>query len=324
MVGKFFPFHKGHQYLIDTAMYECEKVTVLVCSLPGDSIPGYWRYKWVSEQYTNTNVSVKWSKDILPQYPKEDKNFWEIWNKVALRNAPNLTHIYSSERYGKIWAQKLNVKYRNVDIDRRTFPISGTKCRNNIFENWDMLNEKTQKDIGLKICFVGAESTGKSTISKRIAEELNLPWVREYGREYCDKLIEKDGLDDYELTPRDFRRIAEKQSELIRIPSKVKILDTDIVSTAMWYNLMIGDSNVYIEKIASYSLNTIYVLIDHNCIEWEDDGTRKHKERREWQQKWTIDFLNECGKEYVLFNDVDIIDEFIKDMIDDRKRKISY
>ncbi|MFM5949399.1 MAG: AAA family ATPase, partial [Novosphingobium sp.] len=35
----------------------------------------------------------------------------------------------------------------------------------------------------IRICFHGAESTGKSVLAETLGRELGLPWVPEYGRE---------------------------------------------------------------------------------------------------------------------------------------------
>ena len=37
-----------------------------------------------------------------------------------------------------------------------------------------------------RICLHGAESTGKSVLAEKLAAELRLPWVPEYGREYAE------------------------------------------------------------------------------------------------------------------------------------------
>jgi len=312
IIGKFYPFHLGHQYLMDTAISESKSVTILVCSLNSESIPGYLRYKWVSEHYKNNNkVKVYWVNEHLPQSPEEHPDFWDIWNSIALRYCPKVTHIYSSENYGETWANKLGINFRTVDIDRTTYPVSGTRCRESYINQWGLLNSETQKDIGLKFCFVGAESTGKSTISKQIAEKLNLPWVREYGREYCDPLIERDGLANFKLTKMDFANIMINQEKLIRTKDKFKILDTDLVSTCMWQKLMLGEINSELLNKTIDQYNTQYIIINYKNIEWEDDGTRRDEEMREWQQNWTKDFLIKYNKPFVQFNDANNIESYI-------------
>jgi HTH-type transcriptional repressor of NAD biosynthesis genes len=46
---QFLPLHKGHLHLIDTALNLSEKVTLLVCSIKSEPIPGEVRFRWVKE-----------------------------------------------------------------------------------------------------------------------------------------------------------------------------------------------------------------------------------------------------------------------------------
>ncbi|HNV70453.1 MAG TPA: adenylyltransferase/cytidyltransferase family protein, partial [Candidatus Ozemobacteraceae bacterium] len=43
IIGKFLPPHRGHQFLIDFARRHCRKLTVLVCTLQREPIPGRLR-----------------------------------------------------------------------------------------------------------------------------------------------------------------------------------------------------------------------------------------------------------------------------------------
>ena len=38
-----------------------------------------------------------------------------------------------------------------------------------------------------RLCFHGAESTGKSVLADKLSQELGVPWVPEYGRTYCEE-----------------------------------------------------------------------------------------------------------------------------------------
>ena len=40
VIGKFYPPHRGHKYLIDTAAGQVERLTVIVCARAGQTIPG--------------------------------------------------------------------------------------------------------------------------------------------------------------------------------------------------------------------------------------------------------------------------------------------
>ena len=48
VLGKFMPPHQGHVLLCDFARAYCETLTILVCSLESEPIPGRLRHAWMS------------------------------------------------------------------------------------------------------------------------------------------------------------------------------------------------------------------------------------------------------------------------------------
>ncbi|MCC5600764.1 ATP/GTP-binding protein [Nostoc favosum] len=43
------------------------------------------------------------------------------------------------------------------------------------------------RDLITNVVFLGAPSTGKTTIASQLAKEYNTVWMPEYGREYWEK-----------------------------------------------------------------------------------------------------------------------------------------
>jgi HTH-type transcriptional repressor of NAD biosynthesis genes len=56
IIGKFNPPHQGHQYLIQFAEEMVDKLTVLVCTLPHEKIPGELRYRWMQELFPSVRM----------------------------------------------------------------------------------------------------------------------------------------------------------------------------------------------------------------------------------------------------------------------------
>ncbi len=50
VMGKFYPFHSGHQALIRQALRACERVTVEVLGASVETIPLEVRADWVREE----------------------------------------------------------------------------------------------------------------------------------------------------------------------------------------------------------------------------------------------------------------------------------
>jgi NadR type nicotinamide-nucleotide adenylyltransferase len=114
-----------------------------------------------------------------------------------------------------------------------------------------------------RICFHGAESTGKSVLAQR----LGYPWVPEYGRTYC----EERGLD---LTMADLLAIAEGQDAAMRaaalLDPEVLILDTDPLMTAAWAQMLFGEVP---DALLAYDKAENYLLFEAD-VPWIADGTR--------------------------------------------------
>lgn len=116
VLGKFMPLHKGHMHLIDTAPLHSQHVTILVCSLSREPIPGSLRYQWVKQTYTSERV-VHINDDDLPQEPHEHPQFFQIWADIIRKNTrPKVECIFASEPYGKTLGDLMKIQHYNVDI----------------------------------------------------------------------------------------------------------------------------------------------------------------------------------------------------------------
>jgi len=179
IVGKFCPFHKGHQYLIDTARKNCDKVYVLVCHVPEEPIEGEKRYQMVVEHYNYPNmedsgVIVK-SIDTshLPQYESDCDTldeFYGHWVPFVDEHASDIDSVFTSEDYGDDFGRYLGVEHYLVDKERTNYPISGTEVRADLFGKWDMLPSTTRRIMQFKVVILGTESTGKTTLTEKLTK----------------------------------------------------------------------------------------------------------------------------------------------------------
>ena len=128
LLGKFLPPHRGHMHLIETARSYVDHLTVLVCSLECEPIPGELRYQWLRNLFPSVNVQ-HFAEDI-PQYPHEHPDFWALWLAVIRRYVligPDL--VFTSETYGHKLAEVLGAGHVCVDLPRAAFPVSGSAVR---------------------------------------------------------------------------------------------------------------------------------------------------------------------------------------------------
>lgn len=130
-IGKFAPLHKGHQYLIETALKEMEEVYVVVYETDLIDIPLNQRADWIKKLYPNVHVILAEKPPKKYGMDEESVKIQTDYLKKVLGDVPG-THFFSSEEYGKFVARDLNVKNRVVDYKREYIPISGTEIRANL------------------------------------------------------------------------------------------------------------------------------------------------------------------------------------------------
>lgn len=119
----------------------------------------------------------------------------------------------------------------------------------------------------MRVCFHGAESTGKSTLARKLAQEFGCPLVGEYGRTYAETIGTNFRLDD--LTA-----IAARQNRMMREACagdpKLIMLDTDPLMTAAWAEMLFGHApNV----LMGYDKAELYLLFEPD-VPFVEDGTR--------------------------------------------------
>lgn len=128
----------------------------------------------------------------------------------------------------------------------------------------------------ISIAIVGPESTGKSTLSKSLAEYYQTLWSEEYAREYLTELVRP-----YKQS--DLLEIAAGQLELANKAKQkangIVFHDTDLLVIKVWSEFKFGDCDPWI--IEQYELNKadLYLLTDTD-IPYEDDPLRENPSQR--------------------------------------------
>lgn len=305
ILGKFCPPTLGHYFLFDASAELVDNLTILVCVLSKETIPGELRYNWIKEYCSKyKHVNVVYVHEEVPQSPEEDDNFWNIWIDLFERNVPHDVDVFfSSEKYGYDVAEKLNIIHHPIDIERKKVPISATKVRNNPFDYWNFVPNNVKSYFIKRIAFLGPESVGKTTTSKKIAEYFNTEWVDEYGRYYCEE-IKSD------LVPDDFLNIAKGQIELekskINDANKVLICDTELITTKIFLDMYCPDCDIsYHNKLSKLieqqGVYDLYFLMDID-FEGVDDGTRRFLDKRKQHFETIKKELVSRGLEFVVIS----------------------
>jgi len=141
---------------------------------------------------------------------------------------------------------------------------------------------RQQSSSIFKVVLFGPESTGKTTLSRQLAEYYNTLWVPEYAREYLQKKWDKE---QKTCEPEDLLPIAEGQinceNKLSKKVSELLICDTDLLETKVYSEAYyLGSCDPVLEKYALKNTYNLY-LLTYIDIPWEKDDLRDKPNVRE-------------------------------------------
>jgi NadR type nicotinamide-nucleotide adenylyltransferase len=191
-----------------------------------------------------------------------------------------------------------------VDRQRITVPCSGSMIRANPLDSLEWVSPVVRAYYVKRICIVGAESTGKTTLAVQLAEHYQTKWVPEYGREYCAEKW-KDGVITDSWTTEEFIEIANEQCRredaLAREANKVLICDTDPFATTIWHERYLHRRSQEVESIAKSRKYGLYILTGDE-IPFVQDGLRDGEHIRHWMHNRFVEALNETGRNWVLIS----------------------
>ena len=127
-IGKFAPLHKGHQFLIETAMKEMDEFYIVVYDTDIIKNSVEERADWIRKLYPKAHIIYAFNSPKQYGLDKESVNIQMEYLSKLIKDIP-VTHFYSSEPYGEKVAEYLNINNRIVDKERIAVPISANKIR---------------------------------------------------------------------------------------------------------------------------------------------------------------------------------------------------
>ena len=124
----------------------------------------------------------------------------------------------------------------------------------------------------LKIIVTGPESCGKTTLCTSLSENFNIPFSKEYAREFIDNLQRK-------YRQNDLLKIAKKQ---LQSEKNIRLLDTDLITIKIWsaYKYKNCDKWILQQIEQQKSENRFYFLCKPD-IAWKKDKQRENPDNRE-------------------------------------------
>lgn len=292
VIGKFYPPHLGHNYLIDTAVKNCDDVDVLVVDSPDYHLPAPKRREWLQAHHPTATVR------IIPDIGNDDDSeAWALHTIKFLGRVPDV--VFASMDYAGPWAKAMGCKHVEVDTPRVNIPISGTEIRKDILKSWRFLSDETKAGLAIRIVVLGAESTGTTTLSRDLAAALKVPWVPELGRHYTESIA----TTNYEWNNEDFYRIGRLQqayeTEVAARSNGVLVCDTNAVATEVWQRRYMGKTTAQMKRIAANDKADLYIITGDE-IPFVQDGLRDGEHIRHRMHRWFISHIKKSGTPYIV------------------------
>lgn len=300
--GKFLPFHKGHEAMINFASNKCDFLSVLVCVSDKEKISGSIRKKWIEQTFCNNSkievLEYFYKADELTNESKASMSASEEWSKVFKELFPDYSILVTSEEYGNMVAEFMNIKHILFDIQRDNVSVSATNIRNDIFQNWNYLPESVKSFFAIKVVIAGTESTGKSTLTQKLAKHFNCSFVLETAR----GIITHSNSFTYD----DLNLVALKHADRIREAvlgnSPLVIIDTDIHTTKSYSTHFLNRDLEIVSNVYDWNKASLCLYLDKD-VQYIQDGTRlTHEERdrldishRQVLKEHGVEIIELCG-----------------------------
>ena len=269
VLGKFAPFHRGHQHLIETARAAVDELVVAVYHTAWYDIPVDVRAGWVRTLYPGATVVVLAD---LPADAYDDATITAAHARDLEARLGRFTDVFTSEPYGDELATRLGAVHTPVDPARSRFPVSGTEVRADPFAARAWLDPLVYRSLVLKVVFLGAESTGKTTLARELAARHATVWVPEYGRELWDRKRGRLAFGDLEPIAREQLR---REAELALDANGYLFCDTNALATQQWSRRLFGRASPGLARLAADTAGEYLTFLCENDFPWQDDGTRE-------------------------------------------------
>lgn len=141
----------------------------------------------------------------------------------------------------------------------------------------------------LRICIVGAESTGTTTLAQELARYYHTLWVPEYGREYTERIArDNPNVHHYNWRSEEFTHIAREQQrqedEAAARANRLLFCDTDALATAIWHEHYLGSPSPAVEALARQRHYALYILTACD-VPFVQDTIREGEYTRDWMTR---------------------------------------
>ncbi|HEX3581285.1 MAG TPA: ATP-binding protein [Thermoanaerobaculia bacterium] len=153
-------------------------------------------------------------------------------------------------------------------------------------------------DALYRVCLIGPECTGKTTVAARLAERYGAAWVPEFAREYAERVARPLTSDDVSPIAKGQLGNEERAVETAELTGAgLLILDTDLVSTYVYARHYYGAAPDWLEPFVRRRLANHYLLFSPDCP-FVNDAVRDSAADRRAIHDAMSDLLDTLGAHY--------------------------
>lgn len=278
--GKFLPFHKGHEAMIQFALTQCQQLTIIVCASDQETISAQQRCHWIEETFDHHPqlhiIPFTYSESDLPNTSKSSLDISRQWAKAFQPYVSSCDAVVTSEPYGNYIAKILEITHIPFDPQRQKVNISATKINQNPYDYWDMLPDPVKIDRAFTVIILGTESTGKTTLTQNLAKHYKATPVYEAGR----NLVDNSNHFSFEKLPLIAHTHAQAMLKAKIQSNPLIIVDTDIHITASYAKFCFQRSLNITKDIHYANRANLYLYLDKDAP-FVQDGTRMNQQQRD-------------------------------------------
>ncbi|MBE6151055.1 MAG: multifunctional transcriptional regulator/nicotinamide-nucleotide adenylyltransferase/ribosylnicotinamide kinase NadR [Firmicutes bacterium] len=280
--GSFNPLHLGHVNDIIEAANQCEKLYVVLSNTNDpNEIDHRERLMWlksITSDMENVEVFEIFDKNTSKETYDWTLGAQDIKNYIK----DKIDVVFSGDDYKgrNIW-ESLYPESEVVYFPRDEINISSTQIRENPFKYYDYLPTIVQRHYVKKVCVIGTESCGKSTLVRNLAKYFNTTYVEEAGRFICDEAGGIDNMQKYHYFEILFKH-KQLEKDALNNANRVLLIDTDSLITLYYYQLGFGNETQEDKDFESIAtaishLNDydLYIFLEPD-VKWVQDGTRTY------------------------------------------------
>lgn len=148
-------------------------------------------------------------------------------------------------------------------------------------------------DTVRRVCLLGGESSGKTTLAHALTSELKLTWVAEYGRERWLEIGGTFSVDELLHVGRE--QVAREEAALAQAHGWL-VCDTTALTTLVYSLLDHGRAAPELHALARRRYDVALVCAPD--FEFVQDGARRDDAWRRAQHAMTLQLLREYGQPY--------------------------